>query len=56
MAEDKARRNRRIREWQKENTSRVQMDKELATALRQAAARAGQTISEYIRDKIIRSD
>ena len=52
MAEDTAKRNKRIAEWQKENKTKVLMDKDAGDMLRQAAAESGLAISDYIRNMI----
>ena len=50
MAEDTVKRNKRIAEWQRENKTKVLIDKDAGDMLRQAAAEAGTTISDYIRN------
>lgn len=52
MAEDTVKRNRRIAEWQREHKTKVLLDKDAGEMLRQAAAEAGTTISDYIRNMI----
>ena len=52
MAEDAKKRNKRIAEWQKEHKTKLLVDKDAGELLRQSAADAGQTISDYIRDKL----
>jgi hypothetical protein len=52
MAEDTVKRNKRIAEWQKENKTKVLIDKDAGDMLRQAAAESSLTISDYIRNMI----
>lgn len=55
MAEDTVKRNKRIAEWQREHKTKVLIDKDAGDMLRQAAAVAGTTISDYIRNVIKKS-
>ena len=55
MAEDTVKRNKRIVDWQKENKTKVLIDKDAGDMLRRAAAESGLTISDYIRNTIKKS-
>jgi hypothetical protein len=55
VAKDTVKRNKRIAEWQKENKTKVLMDKDAGDMLRQAAAESCLTISDYIRNMIKKS-